>query len=82
VDKFRERGIYKLLDGEEFVVNTALNSVHFLYTLAAWEYYGMHAYELDDAGDVRMDGKPTYWRSEDLTDTGRTAHSRIKRGVA
>ena len=72
----RECGIYALPDGREFVIHTVFRGGYVLYTLGAWEYFGLHSYECDDAGLLRLRGRATYWRIDDLTDTKRTAHSR------
>ena len=78
----RERGIYRLPDSREFIVHAVFRGGYVLYTPEAWEYYGMHAYESDAEGRMRVNGRLTYWRVEDLRDTGRTARSRSKSGVA
>lgn len=74
----RECGIYSLPDGREFVVHAVFRGGYTFYTLGAWEFFGLHSYESDDAGLIRMHGRATYWRLEDLTDTTRTAHSRSR----
>ena len=78
----RERGVYRLPDGREFVAHAVFRGGYALYTREAWEYYGMHAYESDGEGRMRVNGRLTYWRIGDLTDTGRTARSRSKSGAA
>jgi hypothetical protein len=80
--ELRERGIYALPDGREFVVHAVFRGGYVLYTPGAWEFFGMHAYESDLAGLIRLNGRPTYWRVEDLTDTTRTARSRSRSGAA
>jgi hypothetical protein len=78
----RERGIYALPDGREFVVHAVFRGGYVLYTTAAWEFFGMHAYESDDRGQLRLNGRRICWHIEDLTDTSRTAHSRSRSGAA
>lgn len=78
----RECGIYALPDGREFVVHAVFRGGYVLYTPGAWEFFGLHSYETDDAGLLRLRGHATYWRIEDLTDTKRTAHSRSRSGAA
>jgi hypothetical protein len=78
----RERGIYTLPDGREFVVHAVFRGGYVLYTTGAWEFFGIHAYESDDAGQLHLNGRPTYWHVEDLTDTSRTARSRSRSGAA
>jgi hypothetical protein len=78
----RERGIYTLPDGREFVVHAVFRGGYVLYTPWAWEFFGLHAYESDDAGQIRSNGRPTYWHIENLSDTSRTARSRSRSGVA
>jgi hypothetical protein len=77
----RECGIYALPDGREFVIHAVFRGGYVLYTPGAWEFFGMHAYESDLAGLLRLNGRATYWRIEDLTDTTRTAHSRSRSGA-
>ncbi len=74
----RESGIYALPDGREFVVHAVFRDRYVLYTSGAWEFFGIHAYESDVAGLLGLNGRPTYWRVGNLTDTTRTAHSRSR----
>lgn len=78
----RECGIYALPDGQEFVAHAVFRGGYVLYTPGAWEFFGLHSYESDDAGLLRLRGRATYWRLDDLTDTKRTAHSRARSGAA
>jgi hypothetical protein len=78
----RERGIYALPDGREFVVHAVFRGGYVLYLPGAWEFFGLHAYESDKDGMLRLNAKPTCWHLEDLIDTKRTAHSRSKSGAA
>lgn len=78
----REGGIYALPDGREFVAHAVFRGGYVLYTTGAWEFFGLHAYESDDTGLLCLNGRPTYWRVGDLTDTTRTARSRSRLGSA
>ena len=78
----RECGIYTLPDGREFVAHAVFRGGYVLYTTGAWEFFGLHAYESDDTGLLRLNGRPTYWRVGDLTDTTRTARSRPRSNAA
>jgi hypothetical protein len=80
--ELRERGIYHLPDGREFVVHAVFRGGYVLYTTGAWEYFGLHAYESDETGSICLNGRPTCWRITDLTDTSRTARSRSRSGAA
>ena len=79
MQKLREGGIYTLPDGREFVVHAVSREGYVLYTPGAWDYFGMHAYKSDETGELRLNGRPTYWHIEDLRDTNQTAHSRSSR---
>lgn len=78
----REQGIYILPDGREFVAHAVFRGSYVLYTLGAWEFFGLHTYESNNSGRLLLRGQPTFWRVEDLTDTARTAHSRTKSEAA
>ena len=75
--RLRERGIYVLPDGREFVIHAVFRGGYVFYTPEAWEFSGhRYALESNGAGQIRLGGQPTDWRIEDLTDTTRTAMSR------
>ena len=74
----RERGIYALSDGREFVVHAVFRGGYVFYTPEDWELFGHYAYESDAAGQLRCGGQPNDWRTEDLIDTSRTAGSRSR----
>lgn len=78
----RERGIYALPDGKEFVVHAVFRGGYLFYTREAWEFFGAYAYESNHAGQVRSSEHATHWHIEDLTDTSRTARSRSRSGAA
>lgn len=71
--ELRERGIYSLPDGDEFVASFARGGGYALYDLQIWKRYGMPDYEIDAKGRMTKAGQSTPWRVEDLKDTGRTA---------
>lgn len=72
----RERGIYRLPDGREFVITLNIQGGYCLYTPGAWEFFGLHLYESNKAGQIHSAGKRTDWLIEDLIDSCRTANSR------
>ncbi len=74
--KLRERGIYALADGREFVVHAVFRGGYVFYTPEDWQLFGPHAYESTADGHLRWSGQPDQWRTEDLIDTSRTARSR------
>ena len=76
--KLRERGIYALSDGREFVVHSVFRGGYVFYTPEDWDVFGSYAYESDVDGQVRWNGEPDQWRTEDLVDTSRTARSRSR----
>jgi len=82
MNELREQGIYALPDGREFVAHAVFRGGYVLYTPGDWEFYGIHLYETNAAGQVRSKGQPTLWRIQDLSDTGRTARSRTRSGAA
>jgi hypothetical protein len=72
--KLRERGIYTLHDQREFVVcASGDDSGYWLYSLGAWQRYGMPEYRAQLNGRILSMGLVTPWRLEDLKDTGSTA---------
>lgn len=78
VHKLRERGIYSLSDGREFVVHAVFRGGYVFYTPEDWELFGAYAYESDADGQIRWNGELSQWRTEDLVDTSRTARSRSR----
>jgi len=74
--KLRERGIYALSDGREFVVHAVFRGGYVFYTPEDWDLFGAYAYESDANGQIRRNGEPDQWRTEELIDTSRTARSR------
>jgi hypothetical protein len=82
MQKLRERGIYTLPDGREFVVHSVFRGGYRLYSQGAWEFFGPYEYESTSAGQIRLSGRATHWCIDDLTDTSRTARSRALSGAA
>jgi len=78
MQKLRERGIYSLSDGREFVVHAVFRGGYVFYTPEDWDLFGAHAYESDPHGHLRWNGQPDEWRTEDLIDTNRIAQSRSR----
>lgn len=76
MQELRERGIYALADGREFVVHAVFRGGYVFYTPEDWDLFGPHAHESTADGRLRWNGQPDQWRIEDLIDTGRTARSR------
>jgi hypothetical protein len=78
MQKLRERGIYALSDGREFVVHAVFRGGYVFYTPEDWQVFGPHAYESTAEGHLRWNGEREQWRTEDLIDTSRTAPSRSR----
>jgi len=78
MQKLRERGIYALADGREFVVHAVFRGGYVFYTLEDWDLFGAYSYESDPQGRLRWNGKRDQWSTEDLIDTSRTARSRSR----
>jgi hypothetical protein len=71
--ELRERGVYTLPDGDEFVASVARGGGFALFNPQIWKRYGVPDYEVDPLGRVTQMGQSTRWRVDDLVDTGRTA---------
>lgn len=69
----RELGVYELPDRREFVVSTLYADGCCLYSLGAWNTFGVAEYWLGVGGRLIRHGRLTQWRIGDLHDTGRTA---------
>src|ERR1051325_4993726 len=78
MQNLRERGIYALPDGREFVVHAVFRGGYVFYTPQEWEVFGPHAFESDAEGHLRWSGQTNHWSIEDLIDTNRTALSRSR----
>jgi len=77
MQKLRERGIYALSDGREFVAHAVFRGGYVFYTLEDWDLFGRHKYESAN-GEIRWKGQPDQWHTEDLIDTSRTAKPRSR----
>jgi len=71
--ELRERGIYRLPDGEELVASIARGGGFALFNPRVWQRYGVPDYTVNAEGKLTRMGESTRWRVEDLDDTGRTA---------
>ncbi len=71
--ELRERGVYTLPDGEEFIASVARGGGFALFNPRVWKRYGVPDYEVDPSGRLTQLGQSTRWRVDDLVDTGRTA---------
>src|SRR5256885_15559483 len=78
MQKLRERGIYALADGREFVVHAVFRGGYVFYTPEDWRLFGPHAYESTADGHLRWNGQRDQWCTDDLIDTSRTAGSRSR----
>ena len=78
MQKLRERGIYALADGREFVAHAVFRGGHVFYTLEDWDLFGAYSYESDPHGRLRWNDKGDQWCTEDLIDTSRTAGPRSR----
>ena len=76
--KLRERGIYSLSDGREFVAHAVFRGGYVFYTPEDWRVFGPYAYESTANGQLRWNGQHEQWRADDLIDTCRTAPSRSR----
>jgi hypothetical protein len=73
----RERGIYRLPDGQELVVTECSPGKYCAYTVRAWRAFGLAEFLLSEGGEILKGGGPTGWRVEDLSDTGETAQQYV-----
>ena len=71
--ELRERGVYRLPDGEELVASVARGGGYALYDPQVWKRYGVPDYLIDAKGRVTRMGQSTILTAEDLIDTGQTA---------
>lgn len=82
MQELRERGIYTLPSAGNFVAHAVFRGGYVLYTPADWEFFGPYAYESDGTGKIHIEGRPTPWHIDDLTDTNCTARSCSRNGAA
>ncbi len=78
MQELRERGIYALSDGREFVAHAVFRGGYVFYTPEDWRIFGPHAYESTADGHLRWNGQREQWRTKDLIDTSRTALPRSR----
>ena len=72
--ELRDRGLYRLPDGGEFVASIAPRGVGYeLYDPQVFKRYGLPDYQIDAEGRLNRMGESTRWLAEDLIDTGQTA---------
>ena len=72
--ELRERGLYRLPDGGEFVASSAPRGGGYaLYDPQVWKRYGLPDYQIDAQGRLNRMGESTRWLADDLIDTGQTA---------
>ena len=58
MQKLRERGIYALSDGREFVVHAVFRGGYVFYTPEDWQIFGPHAYEANSGRTTALE-RPT-----------------------
>ncbi len=74
MQRLRERGVYALPDESEVIAVVDVRGAYLLYAPRDWNLYP-HVpalYEVYASGQIYYRGRITYWRIEDLSDTGRT----------
>lgn len=84
MQRLREGGVYRLLNGREVVAGVCEEGRFALYSPLAWERSGVLAgdpmglpdYEVDHSGVLHSGGEMTPMKIDDLIDTGRTASPR------
>ena len=65
MQQLRERGIYTLPEGGEFVAHAVFRGGYVFYTPVAWEFFGMHAYESDRTSNIHLHERFTCWHITD-----------------
>jgi hypothetical protein len=88
VKELRERGIYTIPGGKQFVasrrrrsmfqtgkaaIQTGFGNIFFLFSRYAWAFHDQPDYMVDEKGRVVLDESDSRWLVEELTDTGHTA---------
>ena len=71
--RLRELGIFELPDNTRFVVSALYADGCCLYSLGAWNTFGVAEYWLGVDGRLIRHGRLTRWSVGDLRDTGQTA---------
>jgi hypothetical protein len=69
----RERGIYRVPDGEEYVAIKGPDAMFFLFRLESWFKHGAVDLRVNANGTISRKGATTLWKVGDFEDTGRTA---------
>ena len=73
----RERGIYRLPDGQEVVVSACGGEEYCMFASATYDSFGLAEYLISSEGKILKGTEPTGWGVEDLSDTGRTARYHV-----
>ena len=71
--ELRERGVYRLPDGQEVVVSACGGQEYCMFASATYDSFGLAEYLITDEGRILKGTEPTGWGVEDLSDTGGTA---------
>lgn len=71
--ELRERGIYALPDGKEYVVCAVKGGGFNLYDPEGWNFLSLAVYRAHEDGRLYRNLSPSSWGLDDLLDTGRTA---------
>ena len=77
VSRLRERGIYRLPDGQDVVVSACGGEEYCMFASATYDSFGLAEYLISSEGQILMGTEPTGWGVEDLSDTGRTARYQV-----
>ena len=70
--RLRERGIYALPDGKEYILCAVIEGGYNLYEPDGWNALSLAEYRVYSDGKLYRKLEPTPWSIKDLTDTGRT----------
>ena len=71
--RLRERGIYRLPNGQKVVVSECGKGEYCLFTTESWGRFGLAEYLLDKEGRILKNDIPTGWGIGHLVDTEQTA---------
>lgn len=82
MQELRESGVYTLPGVGDFVVHAVFRGGYILFIPEAWEFNGLHKYESDADGRIRLNGRLTQWQIGHLINTGGTARARSRSGAA
>ena len=77
MQRLREGGVYELPDESQVIAVADIRGAYLLYTPQDWKLYPHVSaiYEVRTSGQIHYRGEPTYWRIDDLSDTGRSGTS-------